>query len=462
MSESLLEAGTAREIIEKMRRVAAPGQHCLDAGALRLLAGLTAELVAATRAQAGAEHERFLGIRPRALTLPDDELGRALAASTVLVTGGTGCIGSALLAELTRRGAGRVVSVSRGVTQAWPRVAATEYRAADIRDAATLGAIVAEVRPDVIFHVAAQRDPGLAEAEVHRTITTNVFGTRNVLAAARAAGTPQVVYASTGKALRPYSPETYTASKRAAEWLVASGGGLLTSASRFTHVVDNSIVYQRLLAWAAPATGEERPDAVIRLHDPDISFYVQSARESAQLLLAAYLGARPGEFRVHAISDLGLPVTLLDLALGVLASTGAATPLYFSGYDAGYERVPFPGLYDPMTAGDVSPLLNAYEAADMTGSPSAMVDAGRLRFAAGERLPAQVAALEAECGRTRDARPLTGRLADLSWSLLDSALAAAPRRALERSAAQARRYRDTMIPNHRRMLAAIERLITAC
>jgi hypothetical protein len=131
-------------------------------------------------------------------------------------------------------------------------VAATEYRAADIRDAATLGAIVAEVRPDVIFHVAAQRDPGLAEAEVHRTITTNVFGTRNVLAAARAAGTPQVVYASTGKALRPYSPETYTASKRAAEWLVASGGGLLTSASRFTHVVDNSIVYQRLLAWAAP------------------------------------------------------------------------------------------------------------------------------------------------------------------------------------------------------------------
>jgi len=39
---------------------------------------------------------------------------------------------------------------------------------------------------------------------------------------------PQVVCASTGKALRPYSPETYTASKRAAEWtasVAAARGG---------------------------------------------------------------------------------------------------------------------------------------------------------------------------------------------------------------------------------------------
>jgi hypothetical protein len=323
----------------------------------------------------------------------------------------------------------------------------------------------------VIFHVAAQRDPGLAEVEVHRTITTNVLGTRNVIEAAKLAGVPQVVYASTGKALRPYSGEVYTASKRAAEWLMAgaaSSDGLTASAARFTHVIDNSIIYRRLLDLSGPAPGaipaarEPGPSTgePIRLHDPDICFYVQSALESAQLLLAACLGTADRELRVHAISDLGLPMTLLDLALGVLASTKSTTPLYFSGYDAGYEKAPFPGLYDPLTAGDVSPLLNAFEAACITRSPTGMTDASRLEFAPDPRLAKQLAALEEDCDRTASPAQLRGRLSDLSWALLDSTLRAAPRRALERCAARARRHWDAMIPDHRRMLEAIDDLIT--
>src|SRR5258708_8405 len=84
----------------------------------------------------------------------------------------------------------------------------------------------------------------------------------------------------------------------------------------------------------------------------------------------------------HAITDRGWPLSLLDVAVGVLISTSSATPIYFSGYDPGYEEVPFPGLYDPMTAGDVSPLLNAFEAAAGTSAPCPMVDAFRLEMAA--------------------------------------------------------------------------------
>ena len=136
--------------------------------------------------------------------------------------------------------------------------------------------MIREVRPDVIFHVAAQREPALAEVEVHRTVSTNVLGTRNVLEAAAAAGVRQVVCASTGKALRPYSPEIYTASKRAAEWLASSRprrGEMLVSAGRFTHVLDNSIVYQRLLdradAGVISGKGDRRaPERRRRLHGP--------------------------------------------------------------------------------------------------------------------------------------------------------------------------------------------------
>jgi hypothetical protein len=283
-------------------------------------------------------------------------------------------------------------------------------------------------------------------------VSTNVLGTRNVLIAAAEAGVPQVVVASTGKALRPYSPDMYTASKRAAEWVsagVAASTDMLVSAGRFTHVLDNSIIYQRLHEWA-------KGRGVIRLHSPDIAFYVQSALESAQLLLLACLGATRGEFRIHTISDLGWPVSLMDLALAVLASSGSATPVYVSGYDRGYEEIPFPGLYDPLTAGDVSPLLNVFEAAAIVDPPCPMLDTFRMDMAPEPRAVKLLSALAEVCDRTQDPGIVRGTLNELSWSMLDATLRAAPRQALMRSAAMAQRHGDSLCADHRRVLEAIQ------
>jgi len=443
---------TVSEIIASMRAVAPPGQQRLGDDVLAELCTLTQSLIVA-RTGAAEEHARFLAIAERGLCLPEAELAGRLRDSTVLVTGGTGCIGSTLMTQLAARGPGRLVSVSRGVTADWPRQPGAEYRHADVRDRAAIEALIREIQPDLVFHVAAQRDPGLAEIEVHRTVSTNVLGTRTVLTAAAEAGVAQVVCASTGKALRPYSPDMYTASKRAAEWVasgVAAGSGMLISAARFTHVLDNSIIYKRLLSWADEAA------EVIRLHSPDIAFYVQSALESAQLLLNACLGAECDEFRVFAISDLGWPVSLMDLALDVLARSGSPTPIYVSGYDQGYEEIPFPGLYDPMTAGDVSPLLNAFEAGAIVGSPCPMVDAFRVDMAAEPRAMKLLSALAEVCDRTQDPATVRGALNELSWSMLDCTLRAAPPKALMRSAAMAGRHSASLGADHRRILEAIE------
>jgi nucleoside-diphosphate-sugar epimerase len=446
---------TASGIIQLMRAAAPPSRPHLDEVTARRLRELTRELIAA-KPDAAAEHDRFLAIRDRGLALPpaqEAELARRLRGATVLVTGGTGCIGSALIARLDGLCTGRLVSASRGVTCCARPRDGVEYVHADIRDRHAVCRMVTAIRPDVIFHVAAQREPGLAEVEVHRTVSTNLLGTRNVFAVAAAAGVPQVVYASTGKALRPYSPEIYTASKRAAEWVAADAaadGDLLCSAARFTHVVDNSIIYRRLRSWAVGP-----PDTPIRLHGDSIAFYAQSALEAAQLLLLAFLGAERGEFRVHAITDLGWPVFLLDLALGVLSDTGAQVPVYFSGYDAGYEQVPFPGLYDPLTAGDVSPLLNAYEAAASVRLTAPGADAFRLQFASDARLHKMLCRLNDTCARTHDPVPLRQELNELSWTLHDATLRTAPREVLLRSAALAKAHWDTMSPDHRRVLEAI-------
>ena len=449
-------------IIEAMRHAVPPGKARLsdsDASALR---DLTAALMAA-RPDAASEYQRFLAIAGRSLTLPEEQLGARLRGATVLVTGGTGCIGSMLIAQLARHQPARVVSVSRGVTGAARRHDGADYLTADVTDRVATERTVGEVRPDVVFHVAAQRSPGLAEAEVRRTVSTNVLGARNVLAAASRAGVRQVVLASTGKALRPYSPEVYTASKRAAEWLGASAaasGDVTCSAARFTHVIDNSIIHGRLLDWAADeADGAVMTGApgraAIRLHSPDIAFYAQSALESAQLLLIAMLGAAPGEFRVHAITDLGWPVSLLDVALGVLAATRSKTPLYISGYDPGYEEVAFPGLYDPASAGDVSPLLNAFEAAALSASPFPMVDAFRLEMAAGPAVPKLLAGIESACDRGLCDDTIRQALDDLSWSLLDATLATAPPAALARCGTLIRPHESAISPAHLRVLRAI-------
>lgn len=445
--------GESSVLIEAMRQAVPPGKARLSASDVVALRMLTAKLMAA-RPSAKSEYERFTAIRARGLCLPAGQLSEKLGGATVLVTGGTGCIGSALLAQLALFHPARLVSVSRGITEIFARHENVEYLNADVRAFNALEQVVAEVEPDIVFHVAAQRSPGLAEIEVHRSVATNVLGVRNILAAATAAGAGQVVIASTGKALRPYSPEIYTASKRAAEWVAMSVAGaseMKCSAARFTHVIDNSIIRDRLLRWAANGSD----NAAVRLHGPEAAFYVQSARESAQLLLISLLGAVPGEFRVHAIADLGWPVSLLDVSLGLLAETGSATPVYVSGYDPGYEEVPFPGLYDLATAGDVSPLMNAFETAAMTGAPCPMVNSFRLEMTPDPVLPKLLSGIDDACAANGPASRIRQALDDLSWAMLDATLAAAAPAALARCVKLTRRHEGAMSPAHLRIMRAI-------
>jgi FlaA1/EpsC-like NDP-sugar epimerase len=348
---------TTREIIAVMKAAAPPGQADLPADQLEKLTSLTTQLVAADDGTAKAELERFRSVRYRRLPMapPLDWL----KGQRVLVTGGTGCVGSRLVRELAdHTEAEHIASFARGETQPSPHLYTPEscYINGDIRCPPDLDRAFQRVNPTVVFHVAGQRDPGLAEKEVRHTVSTNIIGTQRVLEACERHNVERFVFAGTGKALRPYSTETYTATKRIAEWLVHAAGrrGLTVAGTRFTHVVDNSIVYHRLRDSVYP----------LRIHDPDIAFYVQSAVECAQLLLIAGARAEAGTFRIHSITDLDWPVSLLSLAIGTLAvREKEIVPIYLSGYDPGYEKAPYPGLYDPKFSGNITPLFNSAEGA---------------------------------------------------------------------------------------------------
>ena len=262
-----------------------------------------------------------------------------------------------------------------------------------------------------------------------------------------------MVCASTGKALRPYSPDIYTASKRAAEWVasgVAAAADMLISAGRFTHVLDNSVIYRRLLGWAS--RGRRDPAAqpqhrVLRAVSARVG--AAAAAGLPRRRSAASSGSSPSPISAGRSAS-------WTSRWACWHRPGSATPIYFSGYDPGYEEIPFPGLYDPMTAGDVSPLLNAFEAGAVTASPCPMVDAFRLDMAPNRGRSSCCPPLDEICDRTHDPAMVRAGLNELSWSLLDCTLQAAPRRALTRSAAMAHPHSASLGADHRRILEAIE------
>ncbi len=269
----------------------------------------------------------------------------------------------------------------------------------------------------------------------------------------------QIVYASTGKAIRPFTPDTYAMSKKVSEWLIAretQRGNIRGSGACFTHVVDNSIIHQRLQYWIAT-------NSPIRLHSPDNLFYMQLARESAHLLLNAGLEVDSDRLTLQAIRDLEWPINLLDLALGAIARAGASTPIYLSGYESGYEEHPWPGLYDPIHSFEVSPLINSIEAPQATPSVTCpQVDRFPVEVAASSTFTKRLQTLGRLCVEGAPAAELHRAKDALSWAMLDSRLRRVPRADLEHTAQrmQAMSQQQPMIDEHAKINQAIYKAVS--
>jgi UDP-glucose 4-epimerase len=151
-----------------------------------------------------------------------------------LVTGGAGFIGSNLVDALVGRGDRVTVvddlSTGKRANLEEALAAGAELVVADVRDAPAVRRISAEVRPEVVFHLAAQIDVRSSVADPAADAAANILGTITVLEAARQAGARRVVNTSTGgglygeaerlptpedAAIRPLAP--YGQGKHAAE-----------------------------------------------------------------------------------------------------------------------------------------------------------------------------------------------------------------------------------------------------
>ncbi|HEY6418002.1 MAG TPA: NAD-dependent epimerase/dehydratase family protein [Candidatus Binataceae bacterium] len=120
----------------------------------------------------------------------------------ILVTGGAGFIGSNTVDALIRAEAGEVsvlddLSAGKRI-QVNPKA---PFHQADLRDADAVSRVVASVKPEVIYHLAAQMDVRRSVADPAFDAQVNVVGFLHLMEAGRRNGLRRVIFSSTGGAI---------------------------------------------------------------------------------------------------------------------------------------------------------------------------------------------------------------------------------------------------------------------
>jgi UDP-glucose 4-epimerase len=144
-----------------------------------------------------------------------------------VVTGGAGFIGSHLVDALLAAGDEVLVvdnlSSGREINLTGALQRGANLQQLDIRDASGLLSSFQALRPERVFHLAAQIDVRVSIDDPALDAEVNVIGTINVLEAARQSGARRFVFASTGGAI--YGETTSLPTSEAEEPLPMAGYG---------------------------------------------------------------------------------------------------------------------------------------------------------------------------------------------------------------------------------------------
>ena len=256
--------------------------------------------------------------------LDQQSLKSNIKCKTVLVTGAGGSIGSELCRQIAQFCPARLLLLGHGENSIYliHKELSSRYKddielipiIADIQDRERIFHIMETYRPDRVYHAAAHKHVPLMEYNPTEAVKNNIYGTRNVAEAAKAAGVAKFVMISTDKAVNP--PNVMGATKRVAEMVVTSlneEGKTLFSAVRFGNVLGSrgSVVplFKEQIAKGGPIT----------VTDFRMTRYFMTIPEASRLVIQAGALMQGGEVFVL---DMGEPVKILNLAKKMITLSG--------------------------------------------------------------------------------------------------------------------------------------------
>lgn len=261
-----------------------------------------------------------------------------LKGKSILITGGTGSFGRALVSRLLETEVSRIAIYSRDEMkhfsmqseEPFSKDNRLRFLIGDVRDAERLTLAMHDV--NVVVHAAALKHVPIAEYNPMECVHTNIMGAENVVRAAMRSGVDRVIALSTDKAVNPAN--LYGATKLASDKIFVAANNLSGSTKvrysvvRYGNVVGSrgSVVpfFQRLLREGVdrlPITDERMTRFWITL-DQGVEFVLNSlwsmrggevfvpkipsmkivdlARAMAPDLSHEIIGIRPGE-KLHEV-----------------------------------------------------------------------------------------------------------------------------------------------------------------
>jgi len=232
---------------------------------------------------------------------------------TILITGGTGALGGAMLRRLMSGSLGqpaRIVVLSRDETKQHAlrlrymrQASATdeviyrenarrlEFRIGDVRDARTLAAAVDGM--DVVVHAAAMKQVPTCEYFPEEAVRTNVLGAANLVEAVRQARRrPEAVIGiSTDKAVKPVNVMGMT---KALQERVLARAAIEVEGCRFSLVRYGNVIASR--GSVVPLFLDQiAAGGPVTITHPDMTRFLATLDDAVDAIAAAYRGASSGE-----------------------------------------------------------------------------------------------------------------------------------------------------------------------
>ena len=259
-----------------------------------------------------------------AVCLDNEGLSECLTGRSVMVTGAGGSIGSEMCRQIARFRPARLVLFEQSefmlyqLEQEFSQCCPEQHISCvlgDVKDADRVAQVLAEFKPAVIYHAAANKHvPLMEQVNALQALKNNVLGTWVVALASLNAGVEKFVMISTDKAVNPTN--VMGASKRLAEIVCQSLQREQQTrfiSVRFGNVLGSSgsVIpkFQKQIEAGGPVT----------VTHPDITRFFMSIPEAAQLVLQAGLMGRGGEIFVL---DMGASVKIADLARLMIQLSG--------------------------------------------------------------------------------------------------------------------------------------------
>lgn len=255
-----------------------------------------------------------------------------LDGKSILITGGTGSFGRALLKLiLARHNPRKVIVFARGEFMHFELqnslneedLAKVRFFVGDIRDLDRLVMAFRDV--DIVIHAAAQKQVPLAEYNPFECIRTNVIGAENIVQAAIRTGVPRVLALSTDKAVNPIN--LYGASKLASDKIfvaanaLGAGTSTIFSVVRYGNVLGSrgSIIpyFRQLLANGA----SELP-----ITDERMTRFWITLDQAVEFTLSCLNGMQGGEIFIPKIPSMHIVDLIEAMAPGVVRKSVGIRP----------------------------------------------------------------------------------------------------------------------------------------